>query len=185
MLLLRPSIAFMSSGVNSKSRTWNKGRITLTSPLRSWPPPEDCRTFQLDGDKKRGQGSRVCLQLPGEQLGTLCRVLTSPFTTSTFLIQFSDRHTHTGCKASIPYLSTWISFDRRKANKKSTFFANKDTVGQPGQNTCTWPNTRLFSSFSTSSKIWHSIELKQIWKRGSPCENLIKNLIANLFITYE
>ena len=183
MLLLRPSIAFMSSGVNSKSRTWNKRRITLTFPLRSWPPPGDCRTFQLDGEKK-GQGSRVFLQLPGEQPGTLYRVLTSPF----YNLYFSapvlrQTHTQVARHQSSIFLCEFLLTEDKQT--KINFFSNKGTVGQPGQNTCTWTNTRLFSPFSTSPKIWHSIELKQVWKRGSPCENLIKNLIANLFITYE
>ena len=55
-----PSIAFMSSGVSSKSNTWKEGRIILISAPRSWPYPGDWRTFQMDADKKRGQGSCVC-----------------------------------------------------------------------------------------------------------------------------
>ena len=125
MLLLRPSIAFMSSGVNSKSRTWNKRRITLTFPLRSWPPPGDCRTFQLDGEKKRGQGSRVCLQLPGEQPGTLYRVLTSPF----YNLYFSApvlRQKHTHRLQGINPLSFYVNFFWQKTSKqKSTFFQTK------------------------------------------------------------
>ena len=62
-----PSIAFMSSGVSSKSNTWKEKRIIFTSLPRRQPPPGDWRTFQLDGDKKRGQDSHVCPQLPGEQ----------------------------------------------------------------------------------------------------------------------
>ena len=62
-----PSIAFMSSGVSSKSNTWKEKRIIFTSLPRRQPPPGDWRTFQLDGDKKRGQGSCVCPLLLGEQ----------------------------------------------------------------------------------------------------------------------
>ena len=174
----------MSSGLSSKSNTWKKGKNHVNSP-KNWHP---LGTGGLSCWMEIRRGDREAVSVFSFQvnnLGPSAEFSLLLSTTSTFLLQFSDRHTHTGCKASIPYLSKWISFDRRKANKKSTFFANKDTVGQPGQNTCTWPNTRLFSSFSTSPKIWHSIELKQVWKRGSPCENLIKNLIANLFITYE
>ena len=61
-----PSIAFMSSGVSSKSNTWKERRITSTSPPSSRPPPGDWRSFH-GGDKKREQGSWVYPQLTGEQ----------------------------------------------------------------------------------------------------------------------
>ena len=66
LFLLRPSIAFISSGLSSKSNTWKKGKNHINSP-KNWHPPGDWRTFLPDGDKKSGQGSLVCPQLPGEQ----------------------------------------------------------------------------------------------------------------------
>ena len=42
-----------------------KNHINLSS--KELASPWGLEDFQLDGDKKRGQGSRVCPQLPGEQ----------------------------------------------------------------------------------------------------------------------
>ena len=81
----------------------------MTSLPRSWPPPGDWRTSQLDGDKKRRQGSHVCLQLPGEQPGTLCRVLTSPFYTLYFSAPVI-RQTHTHRLQGINPLSFYVNF---------------------------------------------------------------------------
>lgn len=123
MLLLRPSIAFSCLPESIQSREPGiKGRITLTSSLQLASPGTG-GLFQLDGDKKRRQRSRVCLQHPGEQPGTLCRVLTS-FSTSTFLLQFSDRHTHR--LQGINPLSFHVNFFWQKTSKQKSTFLQKN-----------------------------------------------------------
>ena len=108
----------------------------MTSLPRSWPPPGDWRTSQLDGDKKRRQGSHVCLQLPGEQPGTLCRVLTSPFYTLYFSAPvLRQTHTQVARHQSPIFLREFLLTEDKQTKINS--FANKGTVGQPGQNTCT------------------------------------------------
>ena len=134
MLLLRPSIAFMSSGVNSKSRTWNKGRITLTSPLRSWPPPG---TGGLSSWMETRRGDREAVSVFSFQVNNLG--LSAEFsllsTTSTFLLQFSDTHTQVARHQSPIFPREFLLTEDKQT--KINFFANKGTVGQPGQNTCT------------------------------------------------
>ena len=71
----------------------------ITSPLRKWPPPGNWRTFQLDGDKKRGQGSHVCPQLPGEQARD--PLLSSHLSFPHLLLCPPHKH----YSASVPYLS--------------------------------------------------------------------------------
>lgn len=171
----------MSSGVNSKSRTWNKGRITLTSSLRSWPP-QGLEDFPA-GWRQEEETEKPCLS-SASRWTTWDPLQSSHFFLQPLLFYPVLRQTHTHRLQGINPLSfMWISFDRRQANKNQllqtkALLDNLDKIVH-------LTGYRLLSSLLTSPKIWHSIELKQVWKRGSPCENLIKNLIANLFITYE
>ena len=164
---MRPSIVFMSSGVSSKWNTWNEGRITLTYPSRSWPPTGDWRIFQLDGDKRRGQGSRVCPQLPGEQ-NSLCWVLTFPSHTFSFSVHL------TLYSASVPYLSKWITCDRKQTK---IFFFQIHCLWTLLTRYWTWADIRLIASPQHALRVtafsWSSVG------RRLPHDSLFRNLISN------
>jgi len=100
----------MFSAGSLKSNTWKEGRIILTSPPRSWPSPGDWRTFQLDGDKRRGQGSRVCPQLPAEPAWD---PLLSSHLSFPQLLLLCPHKQRKACHASIPNISKGIALDRK------------------------------------------------------------------------
>ena len=155
---MRPSIAFMSSGVSSKSNTWKEGRITLTSPPRSWPPPGDWRTFQLDGDKKRGQGRRVCPQLPGEQSGPLWRILTCSFHTFSYSVHLTNITVH----QSLIFLSESLVTE----NKLKFAFSKHTALDTPDSiMNLSW---RLTDCLSPTRPKGDSIQLKQCQKEAPP-----------------
>ena len=164
-----PSIAFMSSGVSSKSNTWKENRIIFTSLPRRQPPPGDWRTFQLDGDKKRGQGSCVCPLLPGEQAWD--PLLSSHLSFPHLLLCLPHKH----YSASVPYLSKWITSDRKEMYSF--------VLGHSCLNTCTWTNIRLLHApqhaLSVTALHWSHVG------RSLPCKSLSKNLISNLLFIYE
>ena len=134
-----PSIAFMSSGLSSKSNTWKEGTITLTSPPRRQPPPWGWRSFQLDRDTRKGQGSCVCPQLPGEQPGTLCWVLTSPSHTFSFPVHLTNITVH----QSLIFLSKSLVTE----NKLKSSFSKHIAFGH------SWLNTKSDWLYSLQPKM--------------------------------
>ena len=163
-----PSIAFMSSGLSSKLNTWKEGTITLTSPPRRQPPPWGWRSFQLDRDTRRGQGSRVCPQLPGEQPGTLCWVLTSPSHTS-----FSVHLTNITVHQSLIFLSESLVTE----NKLKIFFFQTHCLWTLLTRYWTWADIRLIASPQHALRVtafsWSSVG------RRLPHDSLFRNLISN------
>ena len=81
----------------------------ITSPSRNQSLPGDWRSFQLNGDKKGGQGSRVCPQLSGEQAW---EPLLNSHLCFPHLLLLCPPHKH--YSTSVPYLSKWVTSDRKQ-----------------------------------------------------------------------
>ena len=166
---MRPSIVFMSSGVSLKSNTWKKGKIALISPPRSRPPPGDWRIFQLDGDIRRGQGSHVCPQLAGEQGW---EALLSSHLSFPHLLLLCPPHKH--YSTSVPYLSKWITCDRKQTK---IFFFQTHCLWTLLTWYWTWANMRLIASPQHTLRVT-AFSWSRVGRR-LPLESLFRNLISN------
>ena len=162
----------MSSGVSSNSNTWKERRITLTYPARSQPSPGDWRTFQLDGDKKRRQGSHVCPQLPDEQAWDL--LLSSHLSLPTSSPSLLTSQT----LQRISHLSFQVNYLRQKRRRNlKSFFSKHTAFRHSWLDTWTWVDIRLIASPQ------HTLRATAFGRsnmgRRLPWESLFSNLISN------
>ena len=94
MFLLMPLVAFMSSGVSSKSNTWKEGTITLPLPQGTSLSLGTGGVSSWMETRRGGREAVSVLSFQENKPGNLCWILTSASHTFSFSVHFTNIIVH-------------------------------------------------------------------------------------------
>ena len=119
IFLLMPSIAFMSSGLSSKSNTWKEGTITLPLPQGTSLSLGTGGVSSWMETRRGGREAVSVLSFQENKPGNLCWILTSASHTFSFSVHLTNITAH----QSLIFLSESLQIE----NKLKSFFSNHTT----------------------------------------------------------